>query len=242
MITVATFYLDQYEVTVGEFRQFVDAFDLWRPTNPVVGVGAHPLIVGTGWNAQWNNKLASTRIELTTNLEGQGLYPTWSEMPANHENAPINHVSWFEAFAYCIWKGQRLPTEAEWEYAAAGGAENRLYPWGAALPSANLANYVDGANSVFVQVGSTPAGNGRWGQADLAGSLWEWTFDAFDSNWYQNSKCTSNCANTAGPTTPVRRGGSWASSGGFNLRAANRDFILATDHNNGMGFRCARSP
>src|SRR6185503_5212427 len=100
----------------------------------------------------------------------------------------MNCVSWFEAFAFCAWDGGRLPTETEWNYAAAGGNEQRVYPWGANidLTKASYDCAGDGSgtgtpNCMFsdmLPVGSrSPQGDGKWGQADLAGNVWEWTLD-----------------------------------------------------------------
>src|SRR4029079_6989261 len=104
-------------------------------------------------------------------------------------------VSWYEAYAFCIWDGGRLATEAEWNYAAAGGDEQRVYPWSVPATSKTIdSTYaVYGVAPDYGIVGSKPNGNGRWGHADLAGSLWEWTRD-WAHTPYASTSCT-NCSN-----------------------------------------------
>ncbi|MES1187511.1 MAG: SUMF1/EgtB/PvdO family nonheme iron enzyme [Myxococcales bacterium] len=104
---------------------------------------------------------------------------TWSKAPADAEQKPMNCLSWYEAFAFCAWDGGFLPSEVQWHLAATGGAEARKYPW----PGANLdpdhALYGACGNGVssicdetsILEVGSKPAGAGKWGQLDLAGSV-----------------------------------------------------------------------
>ena len=152
-------------------------------------------------------------------------------------------MSWYEAFVFCIWDGGRLPTEAEWEYAAAGGNENRLYPWGSAAPDATLVNYGFGDNTPYLAVGSKPLGAGRWGQQDLAGGMWEWAFDWYDWDWYREASATGqNACNLRSAFTRVLRGGSWGGDDN-ELRAAHRDSNCYPDlRSEDIGLRCARNP
>lgn len=255
-VTVDSFSLDKHEVTVGRFREFVAAYD---GSPPAPGAGAHPSIPGTGWDSAWDASLPATQAALIAKVSGAGhqdldyTSPTWSDAAesAEQEARPIRYVSWYVAQAFCIWDGGRLPTEAEWEYAAAGGEENRLYPWGSATPDDTLvsANYYGGN-----PVGSKPAGAGRWGHLDLAGSVWEWVFDWHHPDWYSDPASQGeNVCNVATPyTSPynspnrVTRGGNYKSSAESyyaSLRAADREAKGPESPYDGTtGFRCARSP
>ncbi|PIE06124.1 MAG: hypothetical protein CSA75_01170 [Sorangium cellulosum] len=237
--TVADFYLDEYETTVGRFRQFVQQYD---GTPLLDGAGAHPLISGSGWQAEWNSQLPSSQFELISNLKCHSSYQTWTDAPGSNEAYPVNCVSWFEAFAFCAWDGGRLPTEAEWEYASAGGGENRRYPWGQQEPDATRSNFYGSDHSPFIDVGSHPVGGGRWGHRDLAGSMWEWTLDWYSSLWYSGAgNSCDHCANITNESRRVRRGGSWNSSATY-LRTTNRRSRTPVNHSHYIGFRCARTP
>ncbi len=236
--TVASYSLDTFEVTVGRFRKFVEQYD---GTPPPDGAGAHPRIAGTGWQSAWNANLPTTRASLVSQIKCSPDFQTWTDVPAGNEQYPINCVSWYVAFSFCIWDGGRLPTEAEWEYAAAGGTDNRLYPWGDEDPSVNtdLANDDYSDHSPFVEVGSHSSGNGRWGHRDLAGSMWEWVLDWYLDSWYSGAghRCV-DCANVTDGSTRVLRGSSWGRSD--YLRAAARNDNNPDDRYDYVGLRCAR--
>jgi formylglycine-generating enzyme required for sulfatase activity len=146
-------------------------------------------------------------------------------------------VTWYQAFAFCLWDGGWLPTEAEWEYAAAGGSEARLYPWGgqATDDSGLPANYSGNRSSLQLPVGSEPLGNGKWGQSDLAGSVNEWVLD-----WYADSypvPC-EDCANIDPPQAyRVMRGGDWAD---FYYVLVTTVRLTRTPQGK-AGLRCARA-
>ena len=232
-VTVESFTLDKYEVTVGRFRKFVEALPCSRPA---VDAGQHPKLPGSGWDKSWD-------AYLPKNLSAWGLscdpqHQTWTDTPADNEQLPMSCVSWYQAFAFCAWDGGRLPTEAEWEYAAAGGSNNQLYPWGSNTPAPTYAVYL---SSKVEPVGSKPTGKGPYGSADLAGSMWEWVLDWYSPTWYSNQPDAGQMvANVNDGTNRVVRGGSWV-QGVDDLRAARRgDLGDPTGHSNEHGFRCVR--
>jgi formylglycine-generating enzyme len=238
--TVSSFALDKYEVTVGRFRNFVNAYVSNTASAPADGAGANPAIAGTGWQSAWNTSLPATQAAFkdTVHLNCSSSSQTWTDNVGANENRAINCVNWYDAFAFCIWDGGRLATESEWEYAAAGGADNRLYPWGSAPPDCTYAIYAGCSGRSPATVGSTPIGNGKWGHADLAGNVWEWAFDGFDA--YSGS-ATNNYANTTTSSHRVVRGGGF-NYGATNLRAAFRTSTSPGNRYSGtFGARCARS-
>ena len=247
--TVGDFYLDTFEVTVGRFRAFVAKYE---GTPPEVGTGAHPRIAGSGWRSEWDAELPSSQRMLLAELNCSAPRQTWSDAPlAGREDYPVGCLTWYVAFAFCAWDHGRLPTEAEWEYAAAGGHQNRLFPWGNEDPRDNLdwavhSGLFDGVDDErtvddAAPVGWISAGRGRWGQLDLAGSIREWVLDIYDPGFYLDGPCDS-CANLAGLSEDrFTRGGAYA-TGPNGLRAAYRqkDDPPASYEVAIRGVRCAR--
>ncbi|XXX73104.1 SUMF1/EgtB/PvdO family nonheme iron enzyme [Sorangium sp. So ce134] len=245
---VSDFRLDKFEITVGRFRAFVEAGRGVQENPPAIGAGRHPHVDGSGWVAGWNQRLAANTAALRSALQcnGDRLW-TWTDEPGPNEELPINCITWFEAFAFCAWDGGRLPSEAEWNYAAAGGDEHRPYPWGAELGAERAAYSCTGDGSAagdcalsdILPVGSKTSGDGRWGHSDLAGNVWEWTMD-----WWRDALPTPciDCVHREDgerDATRVTRGGSYRAPAS-DLRAGNRDFSYPFDRVNNIGARCAR--
>lgn len=242
--TVGDFRLDRFEVTVGRFRKFLDAGKGTQEDPPGVGAGGHSGIVNSGWDSSFNTSLEVDRAAIDLGLKCHTTLATWTDTTGGNENRPINCVTWHEAMAFCAWDGGFLPTEAEWNYAAAGGAEQRAYPWSDPPESLVLDNThavyacgggtCTGVDNIGTVGSQSPRGDGKFGQSDLAGSVWEWTLDLYNTSYV--TPC-DNCAELTTGTVRVKRGGGFTNLAS-NLRVANRDFDSGRDHRN--GFRCAR--
>jgi formylglycine-generating enzyme len=249
--TVSDFGLDRFEITVGRFRAFLNEY----PGNmPQKGAGAHPSIANSGWNSAWNSLLPTGNALLAGAVmkcsEKMGEKTTWTAMPGANENLPMNCITWFEAFAFCAWDGGRLPTEAEWNYAAAGGMEQRKYPWGKTPePDSTRATFcikmgpmmcIPNLDILKGKVGSKPGGDGKWNQADLAGNVYEWNLDGYVDPYPMPCQ---NCANlpTLSSTFRVIRGGSWKSAV-TTLPSFVRASRSPSTRDDDAGVRCARTP
>jgi formylglycine-generating enzyme len=247
--TITPFALDKYEVAVSRFRQFVGNYNAWHSTHPVIGEGGNPKASNTGWGQSWTiaaSNLPASATELEASIACDPANQTWSnEIGTGASEAfPINCVDWYLAFAFCIWDGGRLPTEAEWEYAAAGGSQNRLYPWGQAPPNSNLASFGGSDNSPKVLVGSKLATGGAsyFGHADLAGSSSEWVFDWWAAGTYGTTGSPipcNDCAHSTQGSARGIRGGGWSYAGN-ELRSALRNGFPPSMRDDLVGFRCVR--
>jgi len=171
--------VDDYEVTVGRFRQFVSAYPPSLPEEAGDGVGAS---FGFSWPEVWKAAAYELREELMISLRCSDERETWTDDPEDNEALPITCVDWPHAVAFCAWDGGRLITFREWGYIAVGGDEERPAPWGSAPADCEHANmfireygYCSGGDGAALRVGSkSPTGDGRWGQSDLFGNVAEW--------------------------------------------------------------------
>jgi len=246
--TLGNFALDAFEVTVSRFRTFVVQYSGLKPE---AGSGKNARnAADVGWRAAWNEFLPDTREELERSISDDpesvedlcGELGTWTSTPDVNEKKPINCVSFYLAYAFCIWDGGRLPTEAEWNYAATGGSEQRVYPWSSPPESSQIG----AEHAVFGQsedyplgpsdVGQLPAGNGRFGHSDLAGNVAEWVFDDYASCYPTPDQC-SDCGYSSADSLRVLRGGSFVSADSGVLVESR---IAAGEGYNFAGFRCAR--
>jgi sulfatase modifying factor 1 len=234
-IAVEPFWIDKHEVTVGEFARFVEAT---RYTTEAERFG---------WSVVF--EIASGEWKPV-----EGANWRQPEGPGSTANSrePVTQVSYNDALAYAEWAGKRLPSEAEWEYAARGGLVGKKYSWSDQLrPEGKYpANWWQG---VFPQkntaedsyIGRAPVGefapNG-YGLYDMAGNVWEWCADWFDESYYRQSPA-SNPSGPASGAERVIRGGSWMCSENYcqGYRVAARSHSSAESAMNNLGFRCARS-
>jgi formylglycine-generating enzyme len=154
-----------------------------------------------------------------------------------YDKFPVVNISWQQAEDYCKWAGGRLPTDAEWEYAARG-QQHLMFPWGNILPNSKLANY-NGNVGDTVEVGSYLDGVSWCGALDMAGNAWEWTSDWYSPDYFSKSPPKNP---TGPPTGSVHglRGGSW-SAGQVGIRTSQRDFYTVEWAPFYLiGFRCVR--
>lgn len=165
-VELAHFYIDVYEVNNVQFARFAkkDPEKYEKPLKP------------------------SPTGLLTTRVDRDDFYAWrdyWSVGRNNHD--PVRNVSWWEAWYYAQWAGKRLPTEAQWELAARGTADHRMYPWGDDEGSANvLCNFRSGNNvsdgrAYAAPVASYPGGASPYGVYNMAGNVWEWCADWYDA-------------------------------------------------------------
>jgi len=171
---------------------------------------------------------------------------TGRDMPAPpswgwKDDHPVVNVTWDDAKAYADWAGVSLPTEAQWEKAARGTG-GREYPWGNTFQASKAVCSVGLSRSSTAPVGSIPSGASPCGCLDMAGNVWEWCADWYDSAYYARAP-HRNPENRQASPYRVLRGGSWYYVNPSNyLRAADRDFGMPVFRNDGGGFRCSAGP
>jgi sulfatase modifying factor 1 len=232
---ISHFLLDKFEVTVGRMREFVAAYDQLELDD---GDGkAEHISDDKGWLT--DNPLPSDAAALKTALAACGPSSSWTELAGASEKLPITCADFNVAYAFCIWDGGRLPTDAEWNFAAAGGDEQRLYPWPAPLsgPPIDETYAVYGSSAVLPSnVGSKPEGNGRWGQADLAGNVGEMVLDSTST---LSADLCEDCVNLASSDWKFYRGGSYAGVAEVIVVPLAVDWMPRVGVAD-IGFRCVR--
>jgi sulfatase modifying factor 1 len=237
-VTVGPFWIDRCEVTNREFARFVAATG-YRTESEKQGFSGVFLPAAQEWRpvkgADWRHP------------EGP------SSSLAGRDDQPVVHVSWDDAVAYAKWADKRLPTEAEFEWAARGGRTRGEYAWGdtfrpSGRPMANtwqghFPEHDAGTDGYprLAPVGRFPA-NG-YGLYDIAGNVWEWTSDWFSEGYYRTAEGAVNPGGPATGTEKSIRGGSWLCSANYctGYRVAARQHTPRDSALNNLGFRCVRS-
>jgi formylglycine-generating enzyme required for sulfatase activity len=253
------FVMDLTEVTVAGFTNWVNAGEPLPNDGQSLDPGG-PYASQMYWQAAWNTNAQSEDFKAITgnctqaqDLVSLGsvvtlLSPTYGSTPTT---LPINCVNWYQAAAYCAYVGERLPTQAEWQYEAVGRSHEYTYPWGDAPTPTDCSYSIwvgDGGTSGYdgcgfpLPVGSAPKGASIDGVQDLEGSLEEWIWDAF--SYSDNTPWPTDYAGTpedAGASDGRDvRGGSWISpvSSLQSIEPANEG---QTGVFTNLGFRCVKT-
>jgi sulfatase modifying factor 1 len=236
-VTVRPFLMDAREVTTAEFARFVAATRYLTDAERWGWSGVFDVRGG-----QW------TRVPGAT-----WRHPEGPDAPAAGPDEPVTQVSWTDAQAYARWAGKRLPTEAEWEFAARGGVSGREYAWGDELRPGGkpVANWWQGRfpehnTAEDGYPGRAPAGRfppTGYGLYDVAGNVWEWVADWYAADAYA-AHAPRDPTGPASGREKVLRGGSWACAENFcsNYRVAGRSRATPDTGLNNTGFRLARDP
>lgn len=274
---VNDFWMDATEVTNAQFQKFVNATGYVTVAERAIDLEELKKQVPPGTPLPSAEELQPFSLVFKAppsgNIQTLGPGDWWSMVKGANwrqpqgpgssikgkENLPVVHVSWYDAVAYCKWAGKRLPSEAEWEYAARAGESTSIYPWGKTPVSAQNANFFQGEFPVkqvnedgflrLAPVKSFPAN--PWGLYDMAGNVWEWCADWYRTDYYaqkatlvRNPQGPPDSYDPDEPNAPkkVVRGGSFLCNDSYcsGYRVAAR---MKSSPDTGLehtGFRCVR--
>ena len=219
-VTLSSFEISKYEVTNSQFCEFLN--DIGCNSNGSFNDPEYGNVVYIGMNSSY----------VQINYTGGQFVPDGGK-----DNFPVIEVSWYGANAFALWAGGRLPTEAEWEFAARGGNQSHGYTYSGSNNIDDVAWYWDNSGSHTHEVG-TKAPN-ELGIYDMSGNVWEWCHDWYDTNYYSSSP-ENNPQGPASGTYRVLRGGSWSDSGAYYCRVALRNGNGPVSTNDYLGFRIVR--
>jgi formylglycine-generating enzyme required for sulfatase activity len=222
---VSDYYIGKYEVTLNEFRIFIEATKYLTDAEKA---GSSYVRNGSTWKdkvgVNWRHRVNGT------------------QRPSSEGNHPVLHVSWNDAVEYCKWlsnktgKTYRLPTEAEWEYAARGGSSGRGYKYSGSNNLDEVAWYTSNSGSKTHPVGQKKAN--ELGLYDMSGNVWEWCSDDWHGNY--TGAPTNGRAWIDSPRASFRvaRGGGWDYDA-QDCRVSGRGNDSPSNRDSGMGFRLA---
>ena len=224
-VEITPFRIATTPVTNAEFVEFVE--DGGYVTRKYWGK--------RGW--EWRRRQGDEHPRFWSKRDGRWFLRSFDQRPPLDPWHPVIHVNWHEANAYCAWAGRRLPTEAEWEYAATGPDKHR-FPWGDTPPTPEQAN-LDYRHAGPVDVRAFPAGDSPFGCRQMIGNVWEWTdsclapYPGFVPDPYKEY------SQPYFGQKPVLRGGGWTTRSGM-IRNTWRNFFMRHRRNIVAGFRtCA---
>lgn len=234
-VWVDEFLIDKHEVTFGEYMRCVKAGRCAKPQYSLLNTA--------------KKKKAQKKAKKKKKKKGKkGSLKAAKVSVSVNPKFPVVGVDWKNAQKYCQTLGKRLPSEAEWEKAARGTTKRR-YPWGKTPPTCKKANIAACKNGIQ-EVGKHPKGKSPYGVHDMTGSVWEWVYDWYDSNFYKKSAAAKNPFGPMQTTDPltgkghyrykILRGGSYTGSPS-PLWASYRFRLLPTSRSNDIGFRCVLS-
>lgn len=209
--------------------------DYVDPKNPLCRVDLETYWIGkyTVTNAQFLRFVSATNYD--AGLDWKKYAQTWGWS----DDCPVVEVSWYAARSYCQWAGLRLPTEAEWEYAARG-PDGLQYPWGNEWDASRCRNHLDclPGKSKPVPVGSYPSGASVFGCLDMAGNVSQWVSSKY---WYYPYRANDGREDPGGLERRVWRGSNWFDSNPLSFRSTQRNSFRPAYSSPILGFRVARS-